>query len=322
MAAAKNPPVEVFFVDCDDCLYQNNWETAKKITNSIAAYTEKLGVSKDQAYQLYKTHGTCLKGLLVEGKIDEQGAETFLHEVHQIDYSDIEPDKALRSAFTRIIGSTPCWIFTASTREHAQRCLERIGLADLDWKGIIDTRSCKLETKHSNSSFVAAMAIAGVTNPAACLFCDDSVKNIVAAKAAGWRTVLVGLQDRDTGAPITCDAADIHIDSLHALPEVLPELFDVVEMKVTTKKSTSFYINCAKRFLQGGEDKDGNKQKAVRALTVSGLGEAINVAVATAAIMQKEGLGKIDTIETSYPQLDAGSSSRGCPLIKLRILRV
>ena len=43
----------------------------------------------------------------------------------------------------------------ASTREHALRCMARVGVADLPWRGIIDTRTCRLETKHSPSSFQA-----------------------------------------------------------------------------------------------------------------------------------------------------------------------
>ena len=31
----------MIFVDCDDCLYQNEWKTAKRITESIGAYTAK-----------------------------------------------------------------------------------------------------------------------------------------------------------------------------------------------------------------------------------------------------------------------------------------
>ena len=55
--------------------------------------------------------------------------------------------------------SIPMWVFTASTSEHAKRCLERIGLTDaVAWRGVVDTRTCKLETKHSPSSFEAAMA--------------------------------------------------------------------------------------------------------------------------------------------------------------------
>ena len=222
-AATTTPSVEALFLDCDDCLYQNNWATAKKITASIASYTVKLGVDKDKAYSLYKTHGTCLKGMLVEGFIDDAGVEEFLHAVHDIEYSDIAPDPKLRAVLAKV--KTPQWIFTASTREHARRCMERLGVHDLPWRGIIDTRSCKLETKHSRSSFEAAMRMANVTDPKACVFCDDSVKNIVAAKAVGWRTVLVGLYDRDTGAPLVCEAADHQIASLHSLPSVVPECF-------------------------------------------------------------------------------------------------
>ena len=67
-----------------------------------------------------------------------------------------------------------------------------------------------------------------VTCPCACIlsaaFCDQ-VRNMEAAKAFGWKTVLVGSTDRDTGLPLVCPEADWQIDSLHALPSVLPELF-------------------------------------------------------------------------------------------------
>lgn len=103
--------------------------------------------------------------------------------------------------------------------------MERVGLSELPIRGIVDTRTCRLETKHAPASFAAAMAAAGVTDPAGCLLCDDSVKNIEAARAAGWRTVLVGKVDRDSGKPIECGAADVHLASLHGLAEAMPELF-------------------------------------------------------------------------------------------------
>ena len=221
--SAAAPRVQALFIDCDDCLYQNDWKTAQKITNSIAAYTATLGVSKEKAYDLYKTHGTCLKGMLVEGIIDDAGVEDYLTKVHDIDYSDIGADPELRATLAKV--RAPSWIFTASTREHALRCMTKLGVADLPWREIIDTRSCKLETKHARSSFEAAMKVANVSDPAACVFCDDSVKNIKAAKAIGWRTVLVGDRDRDTGKPLECEAADFRVSSLHSLPAVLPECF-------------------------------------------------------------------------------------------------
>lgn len=37
--------------------------------------------------------------------------------------------------------------------------------------------------------------------------------------------MLVGGTDRESGEPIECAAADHVVDSLHALPTVMPELF-------------------------------------------------------------------------------------------------
>jgi pyrimidine 5'-nucleotidase len=224
LAATSEERRPVLFLDCDDCLYQNNWKTADKITTSIGEYTKnKLGISTEDAYELYKVHGTCLKGLLAECLIDEVGAEAFLKEVHDIDYSDIHKDDDLRNVLAKV--TCPMYIFTASASEHAQRCMNAIGIADLPFRGIIDTRTCKFETKHSRSSFHAAMATANVSDPSLCVFCDDNIKNVIAAKEMGWRTVLVGLHDRDTGALIKCNEADVHIASLHELQTAIPDVF-------------------------------------------------------------------------------------------------
>ncbi len=128
---------------------------------------------------------------------------------------------------TELCAGTPSWVFTASTSEHVARCFSRLGLESVPFKGVIDCRTCAFETKHARSSFERAMAAAGVAAGDAgdCLLCDDAVKNIQAAKAMGWHTVLVGLFDRDTGARIVCPEADFHIASLHLLPDVLPHLF-------------------------------------------------------------------------------------------------
>jgi len=210
------------FFDCDDCCYQNQWSTADKITKAISAYVANLGVDKARAYALYVEHGTCLKGLLVEGLIDANGVEDFLHNVHLINYDDILPDARLRAIVERVAKRR--FVFTASTKEHATRCLERVGIADL-FEGIVDTRTCGLETKHSEASFRAAMRFAGANDARACVLIDDSMKNIKCAKSLGWRTVLVGLHDRITGELVHCPFADHHIASLHDLPLVCPELF-------------------------------------------------------------------------------------------------
>mmetsp|Transcript_22756 Transcript_22756/g.55179 ORF Transcript_22756/g.55179 Transcript_22756/m.55179 type:complete len:109 (+) Transcript_22756:64-390(+) len=92
----------------------------------------------------------------------------------------------------------------------------------------------------------------------------------------------------------------------------------VVHMKVKADKGTGFYIRAAKNFFEP-EDKDGNKREPVCVLHISGLGGAINTAVAAASAVEREGLGKIVKAETSYPELTTGSVTRGCARIEITI---
>lgn len=94
-----------------------------------------------------------------------------------------------------------------------------------------------------------------------------------------------------------------------------------VDMKVTNKKSSGFYVKSAKGFFQGVEDKDGNKKDPVKVLTISGLGDAINTAVAAAAACEEEGLCTVTGIETSYPDMQSGGVTRGCGAIKITLKR-
>jgi putative hydrolase of the HAD superfamily/pyrimidine and pyridine-specific 5'-nucleotidase len=70
------------------------------------------------------------------------------------------------------------------------------------------------------------MKIAGVEDPEACIFLDDSVRNMTAAREIGWRSVLVGRVGRDCGKPVSSDHAELEIDRIHQIASVLPELFD------------------------------------------------------------------------------------------------
>jgi FMN phosphatase YigB (HAD superfamily) len=101
-----------------------------------------------------------------------------------------------------------------------------LGIHDIFEAVIIDVKQCNLHTKHSRHSFDAAMKIAGVDDPEACVFLDDSVTNIRAARDMGWRSVLVGRVGRECGKPISSDHAELEIDRIHDMALVLPELFD------------------------------------------------------------------------------------------------
>merc|ERR1719210_2648284 len=97
----------------------------------------EMSLPPGKAYQLYKQHGTCLKGLLMEGIIEDtpEAIDGFLLACHDIPLASIKPDPVLRALLLRI--RQPRWVFTASVASHAQRCLEALGIDDL-FLGIID----------------------------------------------------------------------------------------------------------------------------------------------------------------------------------------
>lgn len=125
--------------------------------------------------------------------------------------------------------SIPRYIFTASVRHHAERCLKALGIEDL-FQNIIDVKACSLATKHSTDSFEAAMNIANVTDPESCVLIDDSLSNINAAKEIGWRSVLVGRIGRDCGKAISSEYAEFEIGRIHDLSKVYPEWFQKEDM--------------------------------------------------------------------------------------------
>ena len=224
------PKPKVIFFDCDDTLYFDDWNTANQLTAKINDYcVNQIGLQPGKAYDLYKKYGTALKGLLVEGHIQNspEAIDSFLEKVHDIPISElIQPDPQLRQILMEMDPNIPKYIFTASVSHHAHRCLKALGIDDLFHPTVIDVKCCNFETKHCTSSFRAAMDVAGVTdNPEECVFLDDSVKNIQAARQIGWRSVLVGRVGRDCGKPISSDHAELEIDRIHEIASVLPECF-------------------------------------------------------------------------------------------------
>ena len=225
---ALRPKPKVIFFDCDDCLYFDGWKVANQLTAKIEEWcTTKKQLPEGKAYELYKQHGTALRGLLAEGLMEneEKAIDEYLKDVHDVPVHDhIAKDEKLREMILAIDPTIPKYIFTASVRHHAMRCLKALGIDDL-FIDIIDVKTCNLATKHSTEAFEAAMSHAGVSEPECCLFLDDSTKNIAAARKVGWRSILVGKVGRDCGKPISTEHAEHEIDRIHDMPKILPELF-------------------------------------------------------------------------------------------------
>eukprot|EP00746_Dinoflagellata_sp_MGD_P015340 gnl/MRDRNA2_/MRDRNA2_134028_c0_seq1.p1 gnl/MRDRNA2_/MRDRNA2_134028_c0~~gnl/MRDRNA2_/MRDRNA2_134028_c0_seq1.p1 ORF type:complete len:244 (-),score=39.79 gnl/MRDRNA2_/MRDRNA2_134028_c0_seq1:338-1069(-) len=219
---------KVAFFDLDDCLYVNDWATAKKLSAKIEVYTTSiLKLRSGEAYRLYQKYGTCLAGLIEEKIIKEDGVQAFLDYAHDIDLGDIKPNPQLVEMLKKV--NCRRWLFSASAPDHVERCLKILGIRHL-FEGIIAASSVDMfsrvgyVTKHDPKCFQAAMDMAGVSDPKDCIFMDDSTKNIQTAKRIGWHAVLVGTVARD-GGKVVCPEADVTIAKICDLPEAVPELF-------------------------------------------------------------------------------------------------
>lgn len=99
-------------------------------------------------------------------------------------------------------------------------------------------------------------------------------------------------------------------------------------MKVTAKKSHTFYVRAARRLLKGIEAKpvrEGNEtlweKLPVEALRISGLGKAVNSAILAATVAEAEGLCTIARIQTAYPMLRGSAHSGNCAQIVIDVKR-
>ena len=195
MASSADARPAVIFFDCDDCLYKNDWKVANLLTAKIESFcSERLQMREGYAYELYKKWGTCLRGMQQEGILDDAMVEEYLEYSHDVPlHEHIGPDPELRRMLESLDPSIPRWVFTASTVPHATRCLELLGVADL-FRGVIDVRAVEWVTKHDPVAYKRAMAIAGVgdVDPSRCLFLDDSVSNMRAAKGGGMANRIGG----------------------------------------------------------------------------------------------------------------------------------
>jgi len=222
--------VEHIFFDCDDCLYRNNWATAIKLNANFATYcSTNFGVPESKMMDLYKTYGTTLCGLIREGYIEEGQVANFLNQVHDVSLDDIQPDPELRSMLLDIPYTR--WVFTAATREHCVRCLQRLGIEDC-FAGIIACSTKEVfqkagyVSKHDPRCFEFAMDVAGVPHEEAakCMLLDDSPSNLKTAKSMGWSTVLVGLHARN-GSKADSQNADVAVNTIHEIRCMAPHLF-------------------------------------------------------------------------------------------------
>lgn len=183
--------IQLLLIDLDDTVYPPDTGAWDILGNRIYEFMDKfvgipMEIIHEERDRLFHLHGTTMKGLHVE-----YGANVndYLNYVHDVDLTGIiVEDPALRQALLEIPQEK--WIFTNACRAHAEQVLRLVGIRDL-FTEIIDVLDTDPYCKPDPLAFSLALEKAGNPDPTRCLFVDDRVSNLDAAKALGMLTVQV-----------------------------------------------------------------------------------------------------------------------------------
>ena len=179
--------VRSWIFDLDNTLYCASNGIFAQIESRMTDYVMAfLKLEREAAYarqkDLYRAYGTTLNGLMLE-----HGAapDDYLHYVHDIDLSGLEPDAALAAEIEKLPGRR--FVFTNGCANHAARILDRIDLTD-SFEAVWDIRTIRFSPKPMPEAYSHVMAAGAVEGPGAAMF-DDIARNLVPARAAGMTTV-------------------------------------------------------------------------------------------------------------------------------------
>lgn len=200
---------DVYVFDLDNTLYPAESDLFSQVDVKIGEYVQSLlNLDTQSARKLQKqylvSHGTTLKGLMVNHNVDPHH---YLHDVHDIDLTPIKEDPLLRSSLKALDGRRI--VFTNADRPYAEKVLARLGIDDL-FDGIFDIHSAGLDPKpkpHVYDMFLAEYEV----DPARAIMFEDMARNLVPAHDLGMATVWV-----NTGSVwgvADYDAAKVHAET-------------------------------------------------------------------------------------------------------------
>lgn len=181
--------VTTWIFDLDNTLYAPSVRLFPQIEQRMTAYVmRELGVDREKASQLrshyWRQHGTTLAGLMAEHGIDPL---PYLHEVHDIDFSELTPDPELATLIAALPGRKI--VHTNGDSTYARRVLEHRGLMVFD--AVLGVEEAQFHPKPDARAYAAVQGIVGFDPRTAAMFEDDP-RNLAVPHALGMQTILVG----------------------------------------------------------------------------------------------------------------------------------
>lgn len=195
--------VQTWVFDLDNTLYPPAMRLFDQIDIRMTDYVMRAtGVDRIEADRLrkhyWREYGTTLAGLMAHHDIDPA---PYLVEVHEIDFSVLAPDQALRTAIARLPGRRV--VYTNGSAPYAHRVIEARGLSGL-FDAVYGVEHAGFRPKPQPQAFETVFTADGLDPARAAMFEDDP-RNLRVPHAMGMRTVHVAPQ----ALPVS-DAAHIH----------------------------------------------------------------------------------------------------------------
>ena len=198
--------INTWIFDLDNTLYDVGTDLFAKVSRRMTVFIQNAfqfdeAAAKHLQKEMFLKYGTTMRGLMVEHDMDP---EEFLHFVHDIDVSDLEPDPALKELLENLPGRR--LIFTNGSVPHAQRITEQLGIGHL-FEGIFDIVAANFLPKPEPINYQAMVDEFDVVATASVMI-DDMAKNLIPASNLGIRTVWLK-HDKDWSSK---DFSSDHID--------------------------------------------------------------------------------------------------------------
>jgi len=208
--------IETWIFDLDNTLYPASCRLYVEVEERMGRYImDTLKLDHEGAHALrrryFQQHGTTLRGLMNEYAVEPRH---FLDYVHAIDLSAVQPAPALGAALDTLPGRK--LVFTNGTQRHAERVLDRLGLA-AQFGGIHDIVAIDYRPKPDPSGYRQLLQRYGI-EPTSAAMVEDMARNLPPAAALGMTTIW--LRGGPHGELEAAHAAHIH----HVVDDLLPFL--------------------------------------------------------------------------------------------------
>ena len=175
--------------DLDNTLYPRHCDLFAQIDWKMTDYVADLlsmekTIARKLQKDLYREHGTTLRGLMERYDIDPND---FLDKVHDIDYSPVLPNPALGELIAALPGRKH--IFTNGDVPHARRTTDRLGITD-HFDQVFDIVASELVPKPAESTYLKFIESHNVNPKQAAMF-EDMPRNLDVPNKFGMSTILI-----------------------------------------------------------------------------------------------------------------------------------